>query len=168
MAIQSTPFYNPPHNHTTTLVSPSLDGGAGAVCLSPLASLFKLILPLSLSVAAGEEGDGGSTLPCTCVRVCVCARAWSMCEDERRIGCCSVRRGYNAGEGVESPRRGALVHTLTPVSSASAKCCFTLVSSFAVSAPSGSFGKRLHWGAKLSLTFLRIAPLRRIWVCQKR
>lgn len=93
-----------------------------------------------------RRGGGRSTLLCVCARVCVCASIpiWhiSLSEDERRIDC-SVRRRTPL-KGVKSPRRGALVHTLPLVSSASAKCCFTLVSSFTVSAPSGSFGEHLH------------------------
>lgn len=98
----------------------SLNGGAGAVCLSLLASLFKLILLLSLGV--GEEGVGGSTLLCVCL-----LRPASRRVDERRI---AARRGEErrrgerrregtAGEGVTSPIRpkSSCAHTLSRVPS---------------------------------------------------
>lgn len=137
----------------------SLNGGAGAVCLSLLASLFKLILLLSLGV--GEEGVGGSTLLCVCL-----LRPASRRVDERRI---AARRGEErrrgerrregtAGEGVTSPIRpkSSCAHTLSRrVPSASAKCRFHPRS---VSASrGGAFGSTgTHRGAEL--TFPRIAP----------
>lgn len=54
-----------------------------------------VLASLPQRVAAGEEGGGGSTLPCVRVRSRASIPIWwiSVCEDERRIGCCSARRG---------------------------------------------------------------------------